>query len=117
MMPTRPSRDIQVIPNPSPERDYEIIMECPEFTCVCPMTGQPDFARIRITYIPDSKIVELKSLKLYLWSWREEGIYHEAVANRIVDDLVSALEPRKLELEADFNVRGGIHTKVVVRWP
>ena len=116
-MPTKPSRDLVPIPNPYPERDYEIILECPEFTCVCPMTGQPDFAKIKIKYIPAQKIVELKSLKLYLWSWREEGIYHEAVANRIVDDLVKALKPKKLILEADFNVRGGIYTKVVVKWP
>ena len=90
-------------------------MECPEFTCVCPMTGQPDFATIRIKYVPAEKCVELKSLKLYLWSFRDEGTFHEAVTNRICDDLVAALQPRWVEVMGDFTVRGGIHTVVTAR--
>ncbi len=116
-MPSTPSRELEVLPNPAPERDYEVRLECPEFTCLCPRTGQPDFAVIRVVYSPGPRIVELKSLKLYLWSWRNEGIFHEALANRILEDLVAALSPRRIEVEADFNVRGGIHTVVRVRWP
>jgi 7-cyano-7-deazaguanine reductase len=115
--PTRPSRSLETFPNPSPDRDYEIRFECPEFTCVCPMTGQPDFAVIRITYVPDRLCVELKSLKLYLWSYRDEGAFHEAVTNRILDDLIGALRPRKAEVIGDFFVRGGIHTVVTARHP
>lgn len=111
-MPTRPSADLQTIENPNPERDYEIRMECPEFTCLCPISGQPDFATIRIQYVPHERCVELKSLKLYLWSYRDEGGFHEAVTNRILDDLVAALDPRHMVVEADFFVRGGIHTVV-----
>lgn len=99
--------------NPKPGRDYEIRVECPEFTCVCPKTGQPDFASITIHYVPDRVCVELKSLKLYLGSFRDEGHFHEAVTNRILDDLVAALAPRRMRIEADFNVRGGIRTVVV----
>src|SRR5439155_25523953 len=113
-MPTHPSKELETFPNPSPHRDYEIRFDCPEFTCLCPMTGQPDFATIRISYVPDAGCVELKSLKLYLWSFRDEGHFHEAVTNRILDDLVHALSPRKLRVEGDFRVRGGIHTTVVV---
>lgn len=116
-MATRPSKELETFDNPRPERDYEIRMECPEFTCLCPMTGQPDFATIRVTYVPDKKCVELKSFKLYLWSYREEGAFHEAVTNRILDDLVEALAPRRVTVEGDFQVRGGIHTVVVVRYP
>jgi 7-cyano-7-deazaguanine reductase len=112
-----PSRKLETFPNPNPQRDFEIRFECPEFTCVCPMTGQPDFATIRIAYTPDQLCVELKSLKLYLWSFRNEGAFHEAVTNRILDDLVEALEPRKMEIVGDFFVRGGIHTVVVARHP
>jgi 7-cyano-7-deazaguanine reductase len=112
-MPSKPSKSLETFPNPAPQRDYEIKFDCPEFTCVCPMTGQPDFATIRIQYVPDQRCVELKSLKLYLWSFRDEGHFHEAVTNRILDDLVKALEPRKLRIEGDFAVRGGIHTVVV----
>jgi len=112
-----PSRKLETFPNPTPTRDYEIRFECPEFTCVCPMTGQPDFATIRIAYTPDRLCVELKSLKLYLWSFRNEGAFHEAVTNRILDDLVEALLPRKMEVTGDFLVRGGIHTVVVARHP
>ena len=109
-MPTRPNRSLETFPNPHADRDYEIHFDCPEFTCLCPMTGQPDFATMRIRYIPDERCVELKSLKLYLWSFREEGAFHEAVTNRILDDLVQAVRPRKMWVEGDFNVRGGIHT-------
>jgi 7-cyano-7-deazaguanine reductase len=114
---TAPGQSLATFPNPSPGRDYEIRFECPEFTCVCPMTGQPDFATIRITYVPDRDCVELKSLKLYLWSYRNEGAFHEAVTNRILDDLVGALRPRRCEVIGDFFVRGGIHTVVVARHP
>jgi 7-cyano-7-deazaguanine reductase len=114
---TRPAKALETFPNPTPGRDYEIRFECPEFTCVCPMTGQPDFAVIRITYVPDRLCVELKSLKLYLWSFRDEGTFHEAVTNRILDDLVEALRPRRAEVIGDFFVRGGIHTVVTARHP
>src|SRR6476659_1114415 len=113
-MPSKPSKELETFPNPAPQRDYEIKFDCPEFTCVCPMTGQPDFATIRIEYVPDSLCVELKSLKLYLWSFRNEGGFHEDVTNRILDDLVAAVRPRRLRVEGDFNIRGGIHTTVVV---
>jgi 7-cyano-7-deazaguanine reductase len=112
---TKPSRDLQTFPNPKPDRPYEIEFDCPEFTCVCPMTGQPDFATLRIRYVPDRACVELKSLKLYLWSFRDEGHFHEAVTNRICDDLVKLLAPRFLEVVGDFNVRGGIRTVVTAR--
>ena len=116
-MANRPSKALETFPNPEPGRDYEIRFECPEFTCLCPRTGQPDFATIRIRYVPDAVCVELKSLKLYLWSYRDEGAFHEAVTNAILDDLVAALSPRTLEVEGDFMVRGGIHTVVTVRYP
>lgn len=112
-MPSTPSRSLETFPNPAPQRDYEIRFEAPEFTCVCPMTGQPDFATLRISYVPDEKCVELKSLKQYLWSFRDQGHFHEAVTNRILEDLVGHLAPRRLRVEGDFNVRGGIHTVVV----
>ena len=114
---TAPSKELATFANPNPRRDYEIRFECPEFTCLCPMTGQPDFAVIRISYVPDRLCVELKSLKLYLWSYRNEGAFHEAVTNRILDDLLSALKPRRCEVTGDFLVRGGIHTIVVARHP
>ena len=101
--------------NPEPQRDYEIRFTCPEFTCVCPKTGQPDFATIRIRYVPDQRCVELKSLKLYLWSFRDVGAFHEKVTNTICDDLVALVQPRFLEVAGEFNVRGGIHTTVVCR--
>jgi len=103
--------------NPRPGRDYEIRFECPEFTCLCPKTGQPDFATIRIRYTPDARCVELKSLKLYLWAFRNQGSFHEAVTNRILDDLVALLQPRRMSVEGDFLVRGGIHTVVEARHP
>ncbi len=111
-LPSHPGRDLESFPNPQPERDYEIRLEAPEFTCLCPRTGQPDFATLRIRYVPDELCVELKSLKLYLWSFRDEGHFHEAVTNRILDDLVAALHPRRMTVVADFYVRGGIHTVV-----
>jgi len=113
-MPKKPSKNLDTFLNPNPERDYEIAFEAPEFTCLCPMTGQPDFATIRIRYVPDAKCVELKSLKLYLWSYRDEGTFHEAVTNKIANDLVAALDPRYLYVEGDFLVRGGIKTVVKV---
>ena len=113
-MTSRPVRQLETFPNPKPDRDYEIEFECPEFTCLCPKTGQPDFATIRIKYTPDRLCVELKSLKLYLWSFRNEGAFHEAVTNRILDDLVDAVNPRNLTVVGDFYVRGGIHTVVTV---
>jgi 7-cyano-7-deazaguanine reductase len=111
-MPARPSRALEVVPNPHPDRDYEVSMTAPEFTCVCPMTGQPDFATIRIRYGPDQHLVELKSLKLYLWSYRNEGAFHEDVTNRILNDFVAAARPRWVEVVGDFSVRGGIKTEV-----
>lgn len=114
-MSTQPVKELEVFPNPNPGRDYEIRMECPEFTCLCPKTGQPDFAVIDITYIPGDLCIELKSLKLYLWSYRNEGAFHEAVTNRILDDLVRACGPRFMEVKADFYVRGGIHTVITAR--
>ena len=114
-MPTKPSKKIETFPNPEPKRGYEINLTCPEFTCVCPKTGQPDFATIRITYIPDKLCVELKSLKIYLWSYRDEGAFHEKVTNQIMADLVKALRPRYIEVTGDFMIRGGIHTVVTVR--
>jgi 7-cyano-7-deazaguanine reductase len=111
-MPSQPSKNLKTFPNPRPERDYEISFEAPEFTCLCPKTGQPDFAVIRIRYVPDQLCVELKSLKLYLWSFRDEGHFHEEVTNRILDDLVAAIDPRRIHIEGDFFVRGGIHAVV-----
>lgn len=112
-MSTTPSRALETFPNPEPGRDYTIRMDLPEFTCLCPLTGQPDFAHLTLEYVPAERCVELKSLKLYLWSFRDEGAFHEAVTNRIADDLVAALAPRFLRLRAAFNVRGGIRTEVV----
>lgn len=115
-MPTQPSKTLETIPNPKPERDYEIEISTNEFTCVCPKTGQPDFATITIRYVPDRLCVELKSLKLYLWSYRNEGHFHEAVTNLILDDLVAALRPRRMTVVADFNIRGGLHTVVTASY-
>jgi 7-cyano-7-deazaguanine reductase len=107
------SKLLQHFPNPSPERDYLIHMDLPEFTCLCPKTGQPDFATLVLDYIPDQRCVELKSLKLYVWSFRNDGAYHEAVTNQIANDLVTLLQPRFLRICANFNVRGGIFTSVI----
>ncbi len=115
--PRRPSPILESFPNPNPGRAYEIRFDCPEFTCLCPKTGQPDFATIRIRYTPGERCVELKSLKLYLWSYRDQGAFHEAITNQIVDDLVAVLDPRKLTVEGDFYVRGGIRTVVEVSHP
>jgi 7-cyano-7-deazaguanine reductase len=114
-MTTRPSKTLETFPNPRPGRDYAIHFECPEFTCLCPMTGQPDFATITIEYTPDALCVELKSLKLYLWSYRDEGAFHEAVTNQICDDVVAAIKPAKITVVGKFWVRGGITTTVTVR--
>jgi len=112
-MSTTATKSLETFPNPNPGRDYLIRFETSEFTCLCPKTGQPDFATIRVEYVPDEKCVELKSWKLYLWSYRNEGAFHEAVVNRILDDLVAAVAPRRARVEGDFQVRGGIHTTVV----
>ncbi|HTR53227.1 MAG TPA: preQ(1) synthase [Kofleriaceae bacterium] len=113
-MATRPSKQLETFANPRPGLDYHIAFECPEFTCLCPMTGQPDFATIFIDYVPDALCVELKSLKLYLWSYRDEGAFHEAVTNQICDDLVRALAPTSITVTGRFQVRGGIATTVTV---
>jgi 7-cyano-7-deazaguanine reductase len=112
-MSTRPSKDLETFPNPNPERDYTIRIRIPEFTCLCPKTGQPDFATLHVAYVPDARCIELKSLKLYIWSFRDEGAFHEAVTNRILRDLVAACAPRFMRVNAEFNVRGGIYTQVV----
>lgn len=113
-MPSQPSKDLETFNNPNPERDYTIRIEVPEFTCLCPKTGQPDFATFVIEYIPEQLCIELKSLKLYMWSFRDEGAFHEAVTNQILSDLVNACQPRYMRLSGEFNVRGGIYTTVVV---
>ncbi|MEO8133353.1 MAG: preQ(1) synthase [Betaproteobacteria bacterium] len=113
-MPSVPGKTLDTFPNPKPERDFHIHMEVPEFTCLCPLTGQPDFATIIIDYIPDATCVELKSLKLYMWSYRNEDAFHEAVTNRILDDLAAATSPRFMRVTAKWYVRGGIFTNVVV---
>ena len=112
-MSTEPSKNLEIFDNPRPGREFTIRMVCPEFTCVCPMTGQPDFATITIEYVPAAKCVELKSLKLYLWSYRQEGTFHEAVVNQILDDLVAAIAPARMTVTGSFMVRGGIQTDVV----
>ena len=112
-MSSSPTKELEIFSNPAPARDYHIHMEIPEFTCLCPKTGQPDFATLILDYIPDRKCIELKSLKLYIWSYRNDEAFHEAVTNRIVDDLISVLKPRYLRLTAKFYVRGGIFTNIV----
>jgi 7-cyano-7-deazaguanine reductase len=111
-MPSAASRELEVVPNPHPDRDYEVSLEIPEFTCLCPKTGQPDFATIRVRYVPDRVLVELKSIKLYIWSYRNEGAFHEDVTNRILNDFVAVAAPRWIEVVGDFSVRGGIKTVV-----
>jgi 7-cyano-7-deazaguanine reductase len=113
-MSTSPSKTLETFPNPQPGRNYTIRIDAPEFTCLCPKTGQPDFAEFQIDYVPDQFCVELKSLKLYFWSYRDEGAFHEAVTNRILDDLVAASEPNFMRVIGKFNVRGGIYTSVIV---
>ena len=115
-MTTKPSKQLDTFPNPASDRDYEISFDCPEFTCLCPLTGQPDFARFTIRYVPDQLCVELKSLKLYLWSYRNEGAFHEAVTNKILDDVVKATRPRRVQVDGDWFIRGGIATKVTVTY-
>jgi len=115
-MPSAPSKDLQRVPNPHADREYEVDHVVPEFTCMCPMTGQPDFATIRIRYAPGRWLVELKSLKLYMWAYRNEGAFHEDVTNRILADLVALLAPRRMEVVGDWNVRGGIKTVVTARY-
>jgi 7-cyano-7-deazaguanine reductase len=112
-MTTTPSKTLETFPNPRPGREYTIRIQIPEFTCLCPMTGQPDFATLTLEYVPAQRCVELKALKLYVWSYRDEGAFHEDVTNHILDDLVAALAPNFARLTAEFNVRGGIHTTVV----
>jgi 7-cyano-7-deazaguanine reductase len=112
-MSTLPSKNLETFPNPKPQRDYTISMRMPEFTCLCPKTGQPDFATLYLDYIADQRCIELKALKLYLWSFRQEGAFHEAITNQIADELVAAMEPRFLRLKAEFYVRGGIYTNVI----
>jgi 7-cyano-7-deazaguanine reductase len=113
-MTTKPSKDLETFDNPNVDADYTIRIRMPEFTCLCPKTGQPDFAILHLEYVPDRKCVELKSLKLYIWSYRDEGAFHEAVTNQILQDLVKACEPRFMRLTAEFNVRGGVYTSVIV---
>lgn len=113
-MPSTPSKEMETFANPNPERDYNIHIICPEFTCLCPKTGQPDFAVITLDYTPDTLCVELKSLKQYIWSFRDEGHFHEKVTNMIADDLIRLLDPRRLRVEAKFNVRGGLYTTIIV---
>jgi 7-cyano-7-deazaguanine reductase len=112
-MSTQPSKTLETFPNPFPDRDYTIHMSIPEFTCLCPMTGQPDFATIKIDFVPDERCIELKSLKMYMWSFREEGGFHEAMTNGILNDLVTAISPRFMRVTGEWNVRGGIYTNVV----
>jgi 7-cyano-7-deazaguanine reductase len=115
-MPTAPSKELETFENQYPEREYLIEITCPEFTCLCPKTGQPDFATIKLSYVPARTCVELKSLKLYFWSFRDEGAFHEAVINRILDDLVAATHPRRMTVVGDFYVRGGLHTVVTASY-
>lgn len=112
-MSTQPTKDLEAFPNPYPERDYTIRITVPEFTCLCPKTGQPDFAQFVIEYVPEQECVELKSLKLYFWAFREEGGFHEKLTNEILQDLVTLTKPRFMRITADWNVRGGIYTTVV----
>ncbi len=112
-MSTKPSKDLDSFENPRPARDFTIRIDIPEFTCLCPMTGQPDFAKIMIEYVPHKLCVELKSLKLYMWSFREQGAFHEAVTNEMLDDIVAVISPNFMRIKAEFNVRGGIYTTII----
>lgn len=121
-MTTQPSKDLETFPNPQPQRDYTIRIDVPEFTCLCPKTGQPDFATIHIEYVPNQLCVELKALKLYMWAFRDQGAFHEAVTNEMLDDLVKVTQPRFMRIKAVFNVRGGVYTTVIAEhrdpaWP
>lgn len=112
-MSTQPNTDLETFPNPNTDRDYTIRIDTPEFTCLCPKTGQPDFATLTLEYVPNESCIELKSFKLYVWSYRDKGAFHEAVTNSILSDLVAACEPRFMRLSAEFNVRGGVYTTVI----
>lgn len=112
-MSSKPSKQLETFENPKIERDYTIRIDTPEFTCLCPKTGQPDFATIQLEYVPDKLCIELKSFKLYIWSWRDQGAFHEAVTNQILNDLVAACAPRFMRVTAEFNVRGGVYTSVI----
>jgi len=112
-MPSTAAASLELFDNPNPDRDYTIRVRMPEFTCLCPMTGQPDFATLYLDYVPDRRCIELKSLKIYIWSYRDQGTFHEAVTNKILDDLAAACAPRYMRISAEFNVRGGLYTKVV----
>lgn len=116
-VPSEPSKNLVIVPNPKPERDYEVLCETDELTCLCPVTGQPDFATVRIRYVPDEALFELKSLKLYIWSFRDDGAFHEAITNQILDDLVQATSPRRMTVETIWKVRGGITTTVTASHP
>lgn len=113
-MATQPSKDLQAFDNPQLGRDFTIRIDTPEFTCLCPLTGQPDFAKITIEYVPDKSCIELKSLKLYFWTFRDRGAFHEAVTNEFLDDIVAVIQPNFMRIRADFNVRGGVYTSVIV---
>jgi len=112
-MASKPSKELEIFDNSTPERDYTIRISLPEFTCLCPKTGQPDFATLDLEYVPEKSCIELKSLKMYIWSFRDEGTFHEAVTNAILSDLVAACDPRFMRLTAEFNVRGGVYTTIV----
>jgi 7-cyano-7-deazaguanine reductase len=112
-MSSKPSKELETFDNPNPGRDYTIRITLPEFTCLCPKTGQPDFATLELEYVPEANCIELKALKMYIWSFRDEGAFHEAVTNEILSDLVQACNPRFMRLTAEFNVRGGVYTTVV----
>ncbi len=112
-MPSTAAANLELFDNPSPDRDYTIHVRIPEFTCLCPKTGQPDFATLYLDYVPDRRCIELKSLKIYIWSYRDQGAFHEAVTNKILNDLAAACAPRYMRISAEFNVRGGLYTKVV----
>jgi len=115
-MSTTAAASLEVFDNPNPERDYTIRVRIPEFTCLCPKTGQPDFATLLLEYVPDSQCIELKSLKIYIWSYRDQGAFHEAVTNKILDDLSTACSPRYMRVTAEFNVRGGLYTNIVAEY-
>jgi 7-cyano-7-deazaguanine reductase len=115
-MSTQPRKQLEIFDNPFPGREYTVEIACPEFTCVCPKTGQPDFATIAISYVPAAQCLELKALKLYFWSFRDEGAFHEAITNQILEDLVTACQPRRMTVTGDFNVRGGLHTVVTAHY-
>lgn len=115
-MTTQPSKDLETFDNPRPGRDYTIRIDIPEFTCLCPKTGQPDFATLTIEYVPDQLCIELKSLKLYMWTFRDRGAFHEAVSHEILDHIVAAVEPNFMRIRANFNVRGGIYTNVIAEY-